>query len=626
MSFLRKGERRRGRVASALTTVGAIAAFQALAIVGAGSAAAVTGCTFNSLSGAIQCTVDGGNTLELAVETTAANLDAAAPAGAVLQRINGGAWTAIGSATNALTTSVTVLGAPGTNETFIINNNVNFGPPLSGEFETDITWGIDLGTGTDQFAIIAGQGADAVVLTDTTFTLNGGGGPLLGAEIDIVLGAAGNDTIDGSALTTSVRLIATGDDGDDWIAPGAAAALPAAGDTVVGGTTGEVNGDTLSYATRTTSVVIDNAASQSGHSANADCDVVDAGDEQDIQVQFENFETGSANDCLTGAGGLTEWWIPDGGDDTVTGQVADGDTIDFSGSTAGVTITPNSSCGGTATGDGADTFTGIDSFYGSEFDDTLIWNRTCPSSYFAGGDGVDLVDASAQTLSTVINLETLDGPGVNTADSTENAIGGSANDQLTGNDLRNELTGNDGDDTLSGAAGNDTLKGGLGNDTFSGGTGADRVSFADSATGVNVDLSLGFATGEGDDSFGTGANDAVEIIVGSAFNDSVTGGPFGGGGTVNFLFVGKGGNDSLTGFSGNDTLKGGKGNDILRGVGGDDTLKGAAGNDRLFGGGGTDIGKGGKGNDTCNKVEIKTSCGTKGHPAAPQTGVAGRLN
>ena len=102
---------------------------------------------------------------------------------------------------------------------------------------------------------------------------------------------------------------------------------------------------------------------------------------------------------------------------------------------------------------------------------------------------------------------------------------------------------------------------------------------------------------------------------------TISGGPFGGGGTVNFLFVGKQGNDTLTGFSGNDTLKGGGGNDTLRGVGGDDTMLAAAGNDRLFGGGGTDIGKGGKGNDTCSKVEIKTSCGKR---ATPQLRRAGR--
>ena len=410
---------------------------------------------------------------------------------------------------------------------------MNGGAPLSGEFSTAITWGVDLGTGTDTFRIRGGQGADDVVLTDTTFTLNGGGGPLLGVETNDISGFGGNDTIDGSALTTAttaVRLFADGGAGDDWIAPGLAGAFPVVGDDVDGGTSiDEVNGDTLSYATRTTSVVIDNVFGDSGHNANADCDVTDAGDEYDFQTGFENFETGSGNDCLVGAGGLTEWWIPDGGDDTVTGQVADGDTIDFSGSAAAVTITPNSSCGGTATGDGSDTWTGIDSFYGSDFDDTLIWNRTCPSSYFAGGDGVDTVDASAQTLSTSINLETLDGAAATTADSTENAIGGSGADTLIGNDLQNELTGNDGNDTLNGAGGNDKLIGGLGNDVFTGGAGADTVNFKSNASdGVNVDLSLGFATSpdSGDDSF---AGDQLEIVVGSNFNDTITGGPFAGG-------------------------------------------------------------------------------------------------
>ena len=111
MSLFHRGARRRGRVATTLTTVGALATFQALMIVGAGNALAVTGCTFNSLTGAIQCTADAGNTLEVAVETAAADLDLAAPAGAIVQRINAGLWTAIGSASNTNTTSVTVLRA-----------------------------------------------------------------------------------------------------------------------------------------------------------------------------------------------------------------------------------------------------------------------------------------------------------------------------------------------------------------------------------------------------------------------------------------------------------------------------------------------------------------------------------
>ena len=71
--------------------------------------------------------------------------------------------------------------------------------------------------------------------------------------------------------------------------------------------------------------------------------------------------------------------------------------------------------------------------------------------------------------------------------------------------------------------------------TFDGDQGGDTVNFVETPAGVNVDLSLGFATGEGDDSF----DDTIEIIVGSDFDDTITGGPFGGGGTVNFLFKGR---------------------------------------------------------------------------------------
>src|SRR5262249_59480009 len=48
----------------------------------------------------------------------------------------------------------------------------------------------------------------------------------------------------------------------------------------------------------------------------------------------------------------------------------------------------------------------------------------------------------------------------------ENAVGGSGNDLLVGNDLANELDGNGGKDTLAGGDGNDTLAGGSGSDTF----------------------------------------------------------------------------------------------------------------------------------------------------------------
>jgi Ca2+-binding RTX toxin-like protein len=190
---------------------------------------------------------------------------------------------------------------------------------------------------------------------------------------------------------------------------------------------------------------------------------------------------------------------------------------------------------------------------------------------------------------------------------------------MTGNDIRNRIDGCDGDDELIGRAGNDRLVGGAGNDTYEGDTGADTVSFKNSPAGIDADLLAGFATGEGDDAF-TGA---PEIVVGSAFRDTITGG----GGTVaaNFRFIGGKGADLLTGSGSNDTLKGGAGNDVLRGVGGDDTLLGASGNDRLYGGAGVDVGRGGVGKDTCVGVEIRNSCGKKGHPKSPGAAAVAKL-
>jgi len=605
MSFLRRGKSRRAKSSRALVTVFALVGFQALAIVGAGSALAVTGCTFNPGTGAIQCTIDPADDLSLAVEGDGVDLDVLAPAGSILQSVDDGTtWTAIGSATNANTTSVTVLGSPGTDEIFRIDNFVG------DEFSTAITWAIDLGTnvagapplGDDLFLFLSEDIDNAVVATNTTFTVNGGGGNVLGLENLTVVGSDGDDTIDASA--TSIFNSLSGGAGDDWIAPGTGLA-----DVLDGG--GGVS-DQLSYGTRTGCIFISKIGATAGADNNCDGDNADAGEEVDAHTGFEIFESGSGNDTLIGfAGAPLDTFIPGDGDDDITCGDA-GDTLDWSSSSAGMTIdVPN----GTATGQGADEFTTCAAFVGSPFDDVLITDGSAPGAgvlTFSGLAGTDTVDASADTSAGVtINLDTLD---PDPADDLEDAIGGTGDDLLIGNDLRNRLLGGDGNDTLTGAGGNDLLIGGAGNDTYTGGAGADRVSFIGSPNGVNVDLSLGFATGEGDDSFG----DIVEIVVGSQFNDHLTGGPFAGGGTVNFLLVGRRGNDVLTGFNGNDTLKGGAGNDILRGVGGDDTLRGANGNDRLFGGSGTDVGNGGKGRDTCRGVEIRRSCGTRGNPRAPQ--------
>lgn len=617
MSFLGRGTSPRGMGSKVFVTVMTLAAFQVLAVIGAGVASAVTGCTYNPATQTINITIDPGEFAGVAVEGDLGALDAESPDGAILFDNNGLGFengavsTQCGSASNTNTVSIVVLGSPSADEAFYIDNE------SGAQFATTITWAADLGSntigGVDTFLIFGSEDSDdTVVLTNGTFTLNGGGGPLLGVELDEVFGDAGNDTIDGSALTTPI-LIAFGESGDDTISPGTQATLPFAlgfGEFLDGGAGAEVNGDTLSYATRTTSVVIDSTTGTSGHSANVDCDVVDAGDEEDLQSGFENLQTGSGGDCIVGLAGVFEYFIPGDGDDTVTGQLADGDTIDWSSSSALMTITPSSTCGGTATGQGTDTWTTVDAFVGSSFDDVLIWNATCPTSAFSGGDGIDTVDATATTTGQVISLDALDP----TNDDLENLFGGSGNDVLDGNDIRNLIEGNDGNDDLFGDEGNDVLIGGLGNDDYEGGLGADTVSFAtNTVSGVNVDVILGFATSSesGDDSF----TDAIEIIHGSPFADTITGG--GGFVTTNFLFTGGAGADILTGSGSNDTLKGGGGDDIVRASGGDDTLFGAGGDDLLVGGQGFDIAKGGKGDDVCKGVEHKTSCGSAKHPRKP---------
>jgi Ca2+-binding RTX toxin-like protein len=81
----------------------------------------------------------------------------------------------------------------------------------------------------------------------------------------------------------------------------------------------------------------------------------------------------------------------------------------------------------------------------------------------------------------------------------EDALAGSGNDLLIGNDAANRLEGGAGNDRLVGGAGDDRLVGGRGSDTLDGGAGADTFVFAsdaDSVLGSLRDLVLGFEHGQ----------------------------------------------------------------------------------------------------------------------------------
>ncbi|RED21051.1 glycerophosphoryl diester phosphodiesterase, partial [Rhodopseudomonas thermotolerans] len=123
---------------------------------------------------------------------------------------------------------------------------------------------------------------------------------------------------------------------------------------------------------------------------------------------------------------------------------------------------------------------------------------------------------------------------------------------------------------LSGTPGDDVIISTSGDDVIDGGDGVDTVSYAAAAAGVEVDLAVGIASGDGNDTLSN-----IESVIGSAHDDRLSGND-----AANLLDGGDG-DDLLIGGDGADTLTGGLGDDVLRGGAGDDTIDGGAGFDTL---------------------------------------------
>ena len=224
-----------------------------------------------------------------------------------------------------------------------------------------------------------------------------------------------------------------------------------------------------------------------------------------------------------------------GGNDTITGN---GNTrIIYSAATiSGVTINLQ---GLTASGAtvGNDTFVGVNSATGSNFDDTYnasgFTGVTSAGSFgtfnlFEGLGGNDTITGNGNTRISYSQsgagvTVTLAGAGPNQGSATGAAIG---TDTIVS-----------GVNSIQGSGQNDTLTGGTGNDFFLGGNGLDTIH--------------------------------------------------GGGGSDNIS--GEAGDDTLNGDGGNDTINGGGGNDTITGGLGSDTITGAGNNDNIDGGTGGDV-------------------------------------
>jgi Ca2+-binding RTX toxin-like protein len=147
-------------------------------------------------------------------------------------------------------------------------------------------------------------------------------------------------------------------------------------------------------------------------------------------------------------------------------------------------------------------------------------------------------------------------------------------DVFTGSALDDLVFGFGGNDSISGGAGSDYAEGGAGNDVLNGGVGFDTAGYSTATVAVTV--SLGVTVIQNTIGAGSDTLVSVEGLVGSNFNDKLTGNA-----AANKLLGGNG-IDTIKGLGGNDIIDGGAGNDLITGGTGRDGMIGGLGADTFI--------------------------------------------
>jgi Ca2+-binding RTX toxin-like protein len=365
-----------------------------------------------------------------------------------------------------------------------------------------------------------------------------------------IVGGSGNDTLTGNSLANTLRANAgndrlVGGGGDDSLVGGSGddtyvfeTATMAEADTVTEGT--RAGTDTLSFSSLTTDVTLALATTlvQTVH-ANRTLKL-------NAASVFEEIVGGSGNDTLAG-NSLANTLRGGPGDDKLNGT------------------------------------TGSDQLFGGLDNDTYLFGSSSVGEadqvYEDSGGGLDTLSFAAQATSVMLHLGSTAIQAVhtnrtlklNSVSTIENAIGGTANDTLTGNDLNNILAGGSGNDTLNGTTGSDQLFGGLDHDTYTFGAasvgecdqitetengGLDTLNFVAQATSVTLHLgSKAIQSVHTNRTLKLNSDNTIENAVGGSANDMLTGNGLG-----NNLTGGTG-NDRLNGTTGSDQLFGGPDND-----------------------------------------------------------------
>lgn len=549
-----------------------------------------------------------------------------------------------------------------------------------GSGTSEIEFQVDLGgclciPSVDRFEIRGGSGSDSIRFTGPTIQApSGASGAFLNTDTDLdiaidndvgiltsmLTGLDGNDILRGGAvarLPYPWRMTIDGGGGSDDIGGGAANDLlkESAGADLMNGGGGD---DTFSeqvgvtapteffggtgideveaYVSLTDSVsmttddIANDMVPGEGDNIHSDVEYLRGGQGDDVLVGGaannhlfgglgdDLLDGGAGNDELEGWTGddtLLQAGMPDGADTLIGASGID--TITYASRARSVTLKVDGLNNDGAPGEG-DHIQDGEILIGGHAADSLSGGPG-PQT-LKGGGGRDTVDYSDRTDPVSVSFDGVDDDGVSDENddlrNIENVRGGSAGDDITGNDEDNTILGMGGNDELNGGSGDDLLAGGVGNDREFGNAGADTFEQGSADDGSDevfggpgsdtIDYrsrssSVGVAYNGLPDDGATAENDNVAIDVenasGGTGNDRLQG--RGGANTLS----GGGGQDIMTGAGGGDRLVGGPGPDRMRGEDGADRLLGGRGGDSLNGGPGTDSCDGGPGADTLSGCE-----------------------
>ena len=442
------------------------------------------------------------------------------------------------------------LSFPGVGSTAV---NVNVGTSDTATNFEHITGG----NGDDNIAgdggneiIDGGSGGDHLYGGGGVDTLNGQGGA------DFLFGEIGNDHLFGGTENDELTGGVGGDDvhgeaGSDDILEDAAT-----GDTVDGGVGGT---DELTFPGVGSTAVN-----------------VNVGISKDTATNFEHITGGGGDDNITG----------DGGDETIDGGFGI-DTIDGGGG--------DDILNGDADGDKLKGGSGMDHVNGDVGADTVT-EDPAPGDVVDGGGTAGETDELnyLSTGTTPVNVNV--GSSKDTATTFEHITGANGDDNIAGDGGDEIIDGGLGDDHLYGGGGGDTLNGDDGHDHLFGDAGVDHVN-----GGADADLEL---SGGGGADFVDGGDGNDKILEDEATGDDVNGGPglddvlsYENAGAlvhVNLGGVGVAGDDTATSI---ERVIGSAFDDIMTGGVGDDQMDGGLGGDKIHGGDGADRLNGGGGND-----------------------------